>query len=404
MNHATRYEHILGKLRGVKRRGRWWDAFCPVHETGNGHNRSLTCRVGDSGCFVLKCWAGCTFSSIAASLGLKEHDFFPDEPKNMAEQKKIAACYDYLDENGVALFQVVRLDPKGFRVRRRHQDGSWVWGITRGYYEKSAKNGEWYPAEVTDSDSHPILPEVRRVIYRLPYILAADPARTVLVVEGEKAADKLAAFGLVSTCCPGGAGKWHSRYSESLRSRNVTVLADNDAPGVLHAQHVCNALLGVARSVRYVMLPDLPPKGDVYDWLSTGKSKADLEHVIKGIPFLNEPIAFGPGTNPPSLSGDADTEHDVRTSAPTGALTATGTDVEETVNAARPTASPEVNAQMMGRPARTDEPEMRTSTPKPEVNLDSAFAEAVAAVHKLPKMQQAILAFGILNPFRGGDK
>ena len=73
---------------------------------------------------------------------------------------------------------------------------------------------------------------VRRVPYRLPELLAADPALPVFIVEGEQDADALRAIGLVATCNPGGAaehkdkakpyrGKWLADYSEHLRGRNM---------------------------------------------------------------------------------------------------------------------------------------------------------------------------------------
>ncbi len=52
-----------------------------------------------------------------------------DEHKS--EQRKIVAEYDYVDEGGKTLFQVVRFDPKDFRQRRRDptaKDG-WVWSV-----------------------------------------------------------------------------------------------------------------------------------------------------------------------------------------------------------------------------------------------------------------------------------
>jgi hypothetical protein len=40
---------------------------------------------------------------------------------------KFVAPYDYRHEHGAVLFQAVRLSPKTFRLRRRNEEGEWVW-------------------------------------------------------------------------------------------------------------------------------------------------------------------------------------------------------------------------------------------------------------------------------------
>jgi len=53
---------------------------------------------------------------------------FGDKPSyNLLENKrKIVATYDYTDESGNLLFQVVRYDPKDFRQRRPDGKGGWI--------------------------------------------------------------------------------------------------------------------------------------------------------------------------------------------------------------------------------------------------------------------------------------
>src|SRR5262249_51967925 len=45
----------------------------------------------------------------------------PSAPKN------IVATYDYTDEDGALLYQVVRLEPKSFRHRQPDGKGGWFW-------------------------------------------------------------------------------------------------------------------------------------------------------------------------------------------------------------------------------------------------------------------------------------
>jgi hypothetical protein len=44
----------------------------------------------------------------------------------------------------------------------------------------------------------------------------------------------------------------------------------NDDPGRSHMNAVARSLSGIARSIRLLILPDLPAKGDVSNWLSAG--------------------------------------------------------------------------------------------------------------------------------------
>ena len=98
-----------------------------------------------------------------------------------ASAKPVFECaYDYVDESSELLFQVLRYaNPKTFKQRR-----------------PGTKHGEWDWK----------LGDVRRVLYRLPQLIAATPKRTpVFLVEGEKDADNLAGLGFTATTNPGGA-------------------------------------------------------------------------------------------------------------------------------------------------------------------------------------------------------
>ncbi len=197
---------------------------------------------------------------------------------------EIVATYDYRDERGELLFQVCRFDPKDFRQRRPDAsklDG-WNWS-TKG---------------------------VRRVLFRLPQILEAVAAgRTIYVVEGEKAALALEAIGLDATCSPGGAGKWHAEIGRPLAGADVVVLPDCDPqatnrdgslrwhedgrpvlPGQDHADDVARQLTGVAKRVRVLMLPGLPEKGDVVDWLAAGGRAVLLDELADDL-LLDQPQA-----------------------------------------------------------------------------------------------------------------
>ncbi|MHC4603917.1 MAG: toprim domain-containing protein, partial [Planctomycetota bacterium] len=167
----------------------------------------------------------------------------------MKSNKIITATYDYKDESGELLYQVVRFEPKSFAQRRPDGNGDWVWSLDG----------------------------VRRILYRLPELLQANSGDWIFVVEGEKDADRLYDEGLVATTCPMGVGKWDDNYSEFLNDRSkVTIIPDNDNAGRKHAKQIAESLLGVGVKPRIVELVEVPEKGDVSDWLNNGGTKEKL--------------------------------------------------------------------------------------------------------------------------------
>lgn len=175
----------------------------------------------------------------------------PEPPKTVVSKAKprITDTYDYCDENGQLLMQVVRLEPKTFRQRKPVGNG-WSWSVK----------------------------DVRQVPFRLPQLLASTAM--VFIVEGEKDALNLEAIGLVATCNAGGAGKWRKVHAALLKGRDVVILPDNDQAGRDHAAKILETLQGVAASVKVVELPDLPEKGDVSDWLAAGGTADQLLALV----------------------------------------------------------------------------------------------------------------------------
>ena len=59
-----------------------------------------------------RCHAGCGFADVLAALELEPRDLFPDNgqasDKGAVTTRRIVAEYDYTDERGKLLFQVVR--------------------------------------------------------------------------------------------------------------------------------------------------------------------------------------------------------------------------------------------------------------------------------------------------------
>ena len=232
-------EAILGRLKGVRRNGSGWVALCPAH---SDCNPSLAVRDSD-GKVLLHCYAGCSTEDVCAVLGIQMSALFPSN----GSARRIEAIYPYVDEMKHLLFEVVRYEPKSFRQRRPDGHGGSLWTL----------NG------------------VRRVLYRLPDVLAAA---SVLVCEGEKDCDTGGRLGLVATCNPGGAGKWRDEYSDVLSGKHVCIIADADDPGRKHAQHVAQSLAGKVLGLKVI---ELPGSKDLSDWVAAGGTKAALEGFIE---------------------------------------------------------------------------------------------------------------------------
>jgi len=209
------------------------------------HDRSLTVTIdpGAPDGFVVYSHAGddpltCK-DHVRNLLGL---------PQWQPPAKTPATEYIYKDERGQNHIRVTRF------MKNRE----------KGFFQHHWEGGKWVSG----------VKGIRRVPYHLPEVIAAD---TVFIVEGEKDADRLASLGLTATTNSGGACKWANELSPYLKDKHVIILPDNDEPGEQHAIGVRKSVQPFARSVRIVRLPDLPPKGDVSDWLNAGTKERLLE-------------------------------------------------------------------------------------------------------------------------------
>lgn len=239
---------ILAKLRDVTRTSNGWTARCPAHDDDRP---SLSVALGDDGRVLVHCFAGCTPKQVVAAVGMCMAD--------LMSAKNIVATYDYRDEQGAVSFQAVRLSPKSFRLRRRDEKGEWVWKMDG----------------------------VRRVPYRLPQL---QGQRLVLLVEGEKDADNLAAVGLPATTTPMGAGAWRDEYATIIKAsgvEEVVVIPDNDAPGRRYAVQAGTALTACDIAVRVLELLSVPEKGDVSVWLEAGGTADELKALAEQAPTFD---------------------------------------------------------------------------------------------------------------------
>ena len=219
MSDITSTLQALRKLgKSVKKTGQGkYQCQCPAHDDNHA---SLSVTAGGDKILV-HCHAGCSYPAVMTALGLDSKE-----------------SYNYRDRKSKTRYILNRTPGKDFPVSL--PDG------------RSGLNGE------------------AKIPYRLPELLDSEKETWIFITEGEKDADTLACLGLIATTNPFGAGKWCEEFNEYLKNRKVVLLPDNDEPGREHMQSIARSLYGIAKEIRIVELDELPEKGDVSDWLSTG--------------------------------------------------------------------------------------------------------------------------------------
>ena len=233
-------------------------AICPAHKDVNA---SLSiAQDGDK--ILMKCMAGCPTTNVVKALNLTMADLFignkprtytPSQPKG-----KIVAEYDYKDESGKTIYQVVRLDPKSFLQRHRNGGGEWVWSMEG----------------------------VTKIPYHLPEVVRCFDD-TLYHVEGEKDADALMNWGKVATTTPGGANGWRVDYAKYYMGKKVVIIPDNDTAGHAYAKDIIRSLIGKARDIKVILLPEKTK--DISDWLNAGNDIENLVTMEQNISVLLNP-------------------------------------------------------------------------------------------------------------------
>ena len=210
--------------------------------------------------------------------------------------RKIVAAFPYQSEDGDVAYVVERIEyqnldggsvlkdgkrKKTFRQRRPDpgHPGSWLWNMDG----------------------------VTRLPYRLPELIKAVAAgQNIFAVEGVGKVEALREIGLIGTCCAGGAGKWQPDFSERLRGADVVLLPDNDDAGWKHMNEVGASLVGVAERTRVLVLPGLPAKGDICDWLKAGGTRDQLDTLVVHAPDWQPPPETDKATEADRAKAEAD--------------------------------------------------------------------------------------------------
>lgn len=286
-------EQVINKFMGVKKSANdSYTAICPRH---GDTTPSLSISEKD-GKILMRCHGGCETKDVLESVGLSMKDLFHDNgdfptkaprkgsngngKSNKPVERKpqidvqseiekaltLVAVYNYTDESGNLLFQTCRYtDPQGHKTfRQRRQDPSrpdkWLYNLG----------------------------DTPRVLYNLPGVIQAiKESMTVIVVEGEKDADRLIKGGYPgTTTAPMGAQNWNPDYAKSLVGAYVVIIPDHDEPGKKYANAILNSIKGKAAGVKLVNIPGFPCNGkkDISDWLDEKHTTSEFEALVNDTP------------------------------------------------------------------------------------------------------------------------
>lgn len=242
---------------------------CPAHDD---NKNSLEVWLDKNDYIGIKCYANCDINQILKMIGLEKKDLVTQKAKdrykeNRSQEKKqnisistktnktqektknkfkIIEEYNYCSSEGNLLYQVIRLEPKDFRMRHIDQTGRWSYSI---------KN-------------------IPKVLYNLPNVIkGVKENKTIYISEGEKDVNNINALGLIGTTNVGGASskindsKWLAEYNEYFKGADVVVLPDADEAGFRHAYNLYSNLYQIAKSIKFGIFSGkfLKEKFDVSD-------------------------------------------------------------------------------------------------------------------------------------------
>ena len=303
---------------------REWTACCPAHDD---RNPSLSLSDGDDGRILVHCHAGCEQDVVIAAL--KTRGLWPDTaatPRRMNGKEHHPPEHRPTTAAKAPTWELVAPVPDDAPAptfkHKRHGAPSTVWayrdagGRLLGHiarFDRPDGGKEILPRTLWRAGAIGRL-EWRwkafpkpRPLYGLDR-LAIKPGGTVIIVEGEKAAD--AALGLLPACVvmtwPGGSSAVKHADWTPLKGHKVVIIPDADAPGIKAAEAIAAVLDGIAAGVRIVDPPDgLPAGWDLADALADGWTQEQARAFVKD-------HLRGPGQTPrdPRQSRASEPPHD----------------------------------------------------------------------------------------------
>jgi hypothetical protein len=288
-------------------------AACPVHGGDNPITLSINLKTGFAHCF--KChgdgegWSMIDFvvarhgytkeaaadyirsivgSSNGTGLGANLWDFPFPKPLAITTEAvelshlagRIVSYAEYLDRvitpgkpgwHAYALYLYETI--KAVKLRFQHKDSGtkrlcWLALTPKGGWSKPSKMGLEAPP------------------YRANTLVGA---KEIWLLNGEKAVDRaIAEWGVIATCLPNGESSWKKEYLAWFAGAEVVWLVmDNDFAGANHGRTVGARLVQGGVPTRLVHLLNVPPKGDLYDYIELGGTLEACRQIAQGAPLAD---------------------------------------------------------------------------------------------------------------------
>jgi len=196
----------------------------------------------------------------------------------------------------------------------------------------------------------------------------ARQSERIILVEGEYKVDMLAVRGIIATTS-GGAQSVEAADWQPLAGRNVLVWPDNDKPGNDYAQHAADKLKAMGCEVAFIDVAalDLPPKGDVVDWLKAFHQQHGRKATAADVWALSV-IVCTPET-----------------------VEAVGSDLSPSVAASEASLLPENSAQPDTPPAQSDDEKIQWLASLKPLEYDRVRKDQAAALNVRPGTLDAMV-------------
>ena len=230
--------------------GDQYRGLCPAHDDDSP---SFSVKMTDEK-ILMNCFAGCSFDQICSSLGIQKSETFnqSESPEKITHNEREIQPDTFIDLNKKVSFYSPKHKQKVFEKTRypyRKSDGDIIYFVIRSEPKDFRCMNPMGELKIEG---------IERVPYRLPQMIRGiKDSKKILILEGEKDADRAAEMGFIATTFQGGAGKWKEEYLEHFVGAHVVLIPDNDKPGYEGMNSIAQKLIGTAIEVAILELPGL---------------------------------------------------------------------------------------------------------------------------------------------------
>jgi RecA-family ATPase len=161
------FDEVISRL-SAKKNGVGYKSKCPAH---NDSKPSLTLSIGADGRILLHCHAGCEVEQIAAALGIKVADLFPESSRPGPIGVALMAAHKRLPESFLRDLGLVDLPGGGIGIPYRDSDGNIA--ATKRRTKLIANEGSFW------EKGKPLMP------YGVERLVVARELDYLVLVEGE---------------------------------------------------------------------------------------------------------------------------------------------------------------------------------------------------------------------------